>query len=67
MFSKLKEIYARYEKLSERLADPAVLSDMELWTKLSKDRAEIEEVSEAYRAYLKKEGEMNAKSCSSVI
>ena len=60
MFSKLKEIYARYEKLSERLADPAVLSDMELWTKLSKDRAEIEEVSEAYRAYLKKEGEMNA-------
>ena len=44
MFSKLKEIYARYEKLSERLADPAVLSDMELWTKLSKDRAEIEEV-----------------------
>ena len=60
MFSKLKEIYARYEKLSERLADPAVLSDMELWTKLSKDRAEIEEVAEAYRAYLKKEGEMNA-------
>ena len=60
MFTKLQSIYERYESLGERLSDPAVLSDMELWKKLSKERAELEELADAYAEYRRTQAEMNA-------
>ena len=49
---KLEEIYRRYCELSDKLADPAVISDTAEWTKIAKDQAEIAEVSQKYEQYL---------------
>ena len=43
---RVKEIYDKYISLGEKLSDPAVLADMDAWTKLSKERAEIEEIAQ---------------------
>ena len=49
---KLEDIYKRYCELSEKLSDPAVISDTALWTKTAKEQAEIAEVSQMYEQYL---------------
>lgn len=59
MLKKLDDIIARYDELTGLLANPEVIADMENWTKLSKEHAEIEEVALKYREYLAKEKEMN--------
>ncbi len=56
---KVKDIYDKYTALTEKLSDPEVLADMEEWTKISKERAEIEEIAQKYAACLAKEREMN--------
>ncbi len=58
MLEKVKDIYDKYTALTERLSDPKVLADMEEWTRLSKERAEIEEVAQKYSACLAAEREM---------
>ncbi|MDE6441872.1 MAG: peptide chain release factor 1 [Clostridia bacterium] len=50
---KLEEIYKRYCELSDKLADPAVISDTAEWTKIAKDQAEISEPSLKYAEYEK--------------
>ena len=60
LLNKLETIAKRYDELGELLAIPDTLSDMENWTKLSKERAEIEEIAASYREYKKTEEEMNA-------
>ena len=35
MIDKLKDIYARYEELSEKMSDPAIISDTAEWTKMA--------------------------------
>lgn len=59
MLKKLDDIIVRYDELTTMLASPDVLADMENWTKLSKEHAEIEEVALKYREYQEKEKEMN--------
>ena len=49
---KLEDIYKRYCELSEKLSDPAVISDTALWTKTAKEQSEIAEVSQKYEEYL---------------
>ncbi len=58
MFGKVKEIAEKYDMLTVRLSSPEVLGDMAEWTRLSKERAEIAEIAEKYRAYLGMEEEM---------
>lgn len=60
MLEKLEEIAARYESIEEALGKPDILSDMDAWKKLTKERAELSELVEAYRAYQKTRGEMEA-------
>ena len=48
---KLEEIYRRYCELSEKLSDPAVISDTAEWTRLAKDQSEITEISQKYEEY----------------
>ena len=50
---KLEDIYKRYCELSDKLADPAVISDTAEWTKTAKDQAEIAEPSLKYAEYVK--------------
>ena len=47
---KLEDIYKRYCGLSEKLSDPAVISDTALWTKTAKDQSEITETAQKYEA-----------------
>ena len=60
MFAKLDAIAARYDELGELLSRPETLADMQLYTKLSREHAETEELVQTYRAYRRTEGEMNA-------
>ena len=57
MNRKLEEIYQRYEKLGELLADQATLSDMSLWQKYAKERSDIEETANKYAEYKNAETE----------
>ena len=57
MNRKLDEIYERYEKLGELLADNAVLSDMTTWKKYAKERSDIEETALKYGEYKSAEEE----------
>ncbi|MBT9259107.1 MAG: peptide chain release factor 1 [Clostridiales bacterium] len=50
--NKLEELSRRYDRLLEEMADPAILSDAEKIKELSLERARLEEVVLAYRAYL---------------
>ncbi len=60
MLKRIEEIAAHYDALCNSLSDPAVYSDAERFKKLSKERAELEEIVSVYRAYRKGEAEMNA-------
>lgn len=58
MNRKLDDIYLRYEKLGELLADQGVLADMATWKKYAKERSDIEETALKYGEYKKVEEEM---------
>ena len=60
MFAKLDAIAARYDELGELLSRPETLADMEMFKKLSRERAETEELVAVYRGYRRTEEEMNA-------
>ncbi len=60
MFAKLDAIAARYDELGELLSRPQTLADMEMFKKLSRERAETEELVAVYRGYRRTEEEMNA-------
>ena len=58
MILKLKDVYARYEELSQKMSDPAVISDTEEWTKIAKAQAEIAETAQKYAEYAETERQM---------
>lgn len=58
MNRKLDDIYLRYEKLGELLADQSVLADMATWKRYAKERSDIEETALKYGEYKKVEEEM---------
>jgi len=59
MIKKLDDILEKYRTLSEQMADPAIISDTEKWTKCAKEHADITETAEKYLEYKKVEKEMN--------
>ena len=58
MFKKLNDIKNRYEFLSEKLSDAAVIADMSTWQKYSKEQSELTETVEKYAEYQRVEQEM---------
>src|SRR5438552_15856307 len=48
---KLDEMEARFEELTQQMADPAVISDGDAYRKTAKARSELEEVVNKYREY----------------
>jgi len=55
---KFDELEARFERLTAQLSDPEVLGDSARFTQLAKERAQLEPVVAAYRAFRKVEGEV---------
>ncbi len=53
MFKKLEEIERRFEETEEQLSSPEIYSDTEKFARLSKERAETEEIVEKFRLYRK--------------
>lgn len=51
MFEQLKRIEARYEELSQLMADPAVATDHMRVARLAQEQAELEEIVQAYRRW----------------
>ncbi len=51
MFERLDKIEARYEELTHLMADPAVAQDYQRLAGYAKERAELEETVNTYRAY----------------
>ena len=49
MFDKLEEVESRYDELTARLADPDVATNPTLIMEIGSERAELEEVVEAYK------------------
>ncbi len=65
MLSKLEGILSRYENLTELIADPKVLANMDEWQKYAKERADMEETVEKYKEYKKiAEEQANAEELS---
>lgn len=50
---KLQALEERYELLSQKLSDPQVMSDPEVYAKLAKELASLEEVVKTYQDYKK--------------
>lgn len=59
MLKKLGDILQKYNKLSEEMADSAVIAQPEKWTQCAKEHAEIAETAEKYLEYKRVEKEMN--------
>ena len=53
MFKKLDGVEKRYDELTEKISDPAIIADNENWTKYMKEHASISEIVETYREYKK--------------
>lgn len=51
MLDKLELIYNRYVLLEEQLSDPAVIGDMDRFTKINKEYKGLQELVEAYLEY----------------
>ncbi len=52
MLDKLKEISERYDSINERLADPAVINDTELYKNLMREYKHITPIIDKYREYV---------------
>lgn len=53
MLEKLQQLEERYEKLTQLISDPEVISNQSEWQKYTKAHAALEEVVLAYREYKK--------------
>ena len=51
MLDKLERIKQRYDELGERLSDPAVIGDQNLFRELAKEHASLEEIVSVYGLY----------------
>lgn len=54
LLEKLQSIYERFQYLEERLSDPAVVSNMDTFSSISKEYKDLKEIVEAYLIYKKK-------------
>ena len=55
---RLEAIEARFKELEAQLSDPAVISDMPLWTKVVKEHSSLKPVIDAYERLKKAEDDL---------
>ena len=65
MFEKLDGMKKRFDELTEKISDPAVIADTSLWQKLVKERSSLEEAVNLYDAYLSNEN--SVAECREII
>ena len=53
MFDNLDELEKKYEELTEKISDPAVISNQTEWSKMMKERSDLEPIVEKYKEYKK--------------
>lgn len=53
MIAKLEKILEKFNYLTEQISSSEIIAQIDLWTKLTKERAEIEETAEKYLEYRK--------------
>lgn len=58
MFEQLEDVERRFEELTARMADPNFGSNLDELKSVGKERAKLEEMVTAYRAWRKTEGEL---------
>ena len=58
MMTKLVDVYARYQDLSQKMSDPDVIADTATWTQIAKDQAEIAETAQKYEEFLSVQKQM---------
>ncbi len=51
MFDKLEEIEKRYHELTEKIADPDVISNQDVWKEYMKEQSDLKEIVDAYLSY----------------
>lgn len=51
MFEKLSFIEQQYDMLAEKISDPDVIADMDVWKKLCKEHSDMTPIVEKYREY----------------
>lgn len=51
MLEKLDSIAQKFDEITERLADPAVVTDQDLYKRLMKEHKNLSPVVEKYREY----------------
>jgi len=57
MIEKLEAIYKKYLELTEKISDPEVISRMDEWQKIAKERADMEDTVNKYLEYKKAESD----------
>lgn len=65
MFEKLDGMKKRFDELTEKISDPAVIADTSMWQKLVKERSSLEEAVNLYDAYLSNEN--SVAECREII
>ena len=65
MFDKLKKMKERYLELTDKLADPAVISNQQEWQKVAKEHSSLSEIVANYDAYLA--AEKSLKECDEIL
>jgi peptide chain release factor 1 len=58
MLDKLAEVEKRYEELERLMSDPQLLNQQREYSKLAKERAELEEIVARFREWRKVEQEI---------
>ncbi len=58
MLEKLEALEAKYQDITEKLADPELMADQSNYQKLAKSHAELEPIIALFRAYKKANGEL---------
>src|SRR4051812_13292923 len=58
MLDKLAEVEKRYEELERLMSDPQLLNQQREYSKLAKERAELEEIVVSYREWRKLQQEI---------
>lgn len=53
MLEKLKNIEKRFDELTEQMSDPDIISDMNKFREVGKERSKLEPIIDKYREYLK--------------
>ena len=53
MFQKLEKVEKRYEELTLKVADPAIIANQTQWRDYIKEHAEIEPIVMKYKEYKK--------------